>query len=359
MVLYLKNLCLTEKSRIFIPSTLVKRQNVGSKLKNAKTIQSMDALLLLDNHKLILKQIDTPTIKENEVLIDVQVTGIGGSEYLGFNNTGIRPLPNIMGHGITGTTKNGKRIAVYPLISCEKCEYCTGEHSQLCDDWKLIGVQLNGGFAQKVAVPQSAIFEIPDELSWEQSSFIEPFANSVNAWELAQIKPNQTVLVIGAGSLGLGLIACAKDYEHENITILENSQSRKQAAIDMGAKDNNLLILNSFDVVFDTVGSTETRNEAFKLIKKNGKCVFLGFAEPKQVVNFSELIRKQIQIIGSFVYSKEQFEKAIHLSKMTNRKWVENLSFTDVEGQLQSYLSGYFNIVKAALRPNGVESSPE
>jgi threonine dehydrogenase-like Zn-dependent dehydrogenase len=293
------------------------------------------------------------------VLIDVQVAGIGGSEYLGFNNTGIRPLPNIMGHGITGTTKYGKRIAVYPLISCENCEYCNGGHSQLCDDWKLIGVQLNGGFAQKVAVPQKAIFEIPDELSWEQSSFIEPFANSVNAWELAQIKPNQTVLVIGAGSLGLGLLACSKDAEHKYITILENSQSRKQVAIDMGAETDIQLSFNSFDYVFDTVGSTETRNEAFRRVKKNGKCVFLGFAEPKQEINFSELIRKQIQFIGSFVYSTGQFEKAIHLSKLTNRTWVKNLSFTDVEGQFRNYLSGDFNTVKAALRPNGVESYPE
>jgi threonine dehydrogenase-like Zn-dependent dehydrogenase len=325
-------------------------------LKNRKDKTKMDALLLLDNHKLLLKQIDTPTIKENEVLIDVQIAGIGGSEYLGFNNTGFRPLPNIMGHGITGTTKNGKRIAVYPLIGCENCEYCNGEHLQLCDNWKLIGVQLNGGFAQKVTVPEKAVFEIPDELSWEQSSFIEPFANSVNAWELAQIKPNQTVLIIGAGSLGLGLIACAKDSNHNHITIIENAIPRKQAAIDLGAEADKNLSFQYFDFVFDTVGSAETRYEAFRRVKKNGKCVFLGFAEPKQEINFSELIRKQIQFIGSFVYSTGQFEKAIQLSKLTNKEWVKSISFTDVEGQLRSYLSGDFNTIKAVLRPNGVDS---
>lgn len=319
----------------------------------------MDALLLLDNNKLLLKQIDTPIIKENEVLIDVQVAGIGGSEYLGFSNTGIRPLPNIMGHGIVGMTNGGKRVAIYPLIGCENCEYCNAGQLQLCDNWKLIGVQLNGGFAQKVAVPQKAVFEIPNELTWEQSSFIEPFANSVNAWELAQIKSNQTVLVIGAGSLGLGLIACAKDAEHRYIKILENSPSRKQAAIEIGAETYNRLSCGSFDFVFDTVGSTETRIEAFKRVKKNGKCVFLGFAEPKQVINFSELIRNQIQFIGSFVYSTRQFEKAINLTKLTNREWVKNLSFIDVEGQLRSYLSGDFNTVKAVLRPNGMDSYPE
>lgn len=78
----------------------------------------MNSLLLLGNHTLQLKQIDTPIVKADELLIDVLVSGIGGSEYLAFNNTGIRPLPNIMGHGITGTTKENKRVA-YRVISQE------------------------------------------------------------------------------------------------------------------------------------------------------------------------------------------------------------------------------------------------
>jgi 2-desacetyl-2-hydroxyethyl bacteriochlorophyllide A dehydrogenase len=313
----------------------------------------MNALLLLGNHTLVLKQVDVPSVKKNEVLIDVHVSGIGGSEYLGFKNTGIRPLPTIMGHGITGTTKENKRVAIYPLLGCDKCEYCNAGYTQVCDNWKLIGVHLNGGFAQQVVVPQKAVFEIPDALSWEQSAFIEPFANSINAWELAQINSDQSVLVIGAGSLGLGLVACAKDANHQHIAIVEHSNSRKQAAISLGAKINDRLQPRSFDVVFDTVGSTETRNHSFQCVKANGRCIFLGFAEQKNEINFSELIRKQIQLIGSFVYSTKQFEKAILLSMLTNKEWIKNISFAEVEDELRSYLGGDFNTIKAALRPNG------
>jgi threonine dehydrogenase-like Zn-dependent dehydrogenase len=316
----------------------------------------MDALLLIENLQLLLKSIETPLAKDDEVIINVQVTGIGGSEYLGFKNTGIRPLPNIMGHGITGTTEDNKRIAIYPLISCENCEYCTNGYSQLCDNWKLFGVQLNGGFAQKIAIPKKAIFEIPDELSWEQSSFIEPFANSVNAWDLADISSPHSVLVIGAGSLGLGLVACAKDCKHTNITIIENSIPRKQAAIDLGAKIYQDFSPNSYNVVFDTVGLVETRNMAVEMVKKNGKCIFLGFADSKQEINFSTLIRNQIQFIGSFVYSTKQFEKAIRLSMLTNKEWVKNISFTEVEEQLRGYLNGDFNTIKAVLRPNRIDN---
>ena len=314
----------------------------------------MKALLLIENQKFLLKEIELPLIKDNQELINVEVTGIGGSEYLGFKNTGIRPLPNIMGHGITGVTENKKKVAIYPVIGCENCDYCKSGNLQLCDNWNLIGVQLNGGFAQKVIVPKKSIFEIPNELSWEQSSFIEPFANSINAWSLANVNPNQSILVIGAGSLGLGLIACAKESSHKNITVYENSISRKQAAKDLGAKNTDNLELNSYDLVFDTVGSTESRNSTFRFVKKSGKCIFLGFAEPKYEVNFSELIRHQVQVIGSFAYSKKQFKKAIKLSQLTNSKWIKNINFLEVEKELKNYLKGDFNTIKAVLRPNGV-----
>jgi (R,R)-butanediol dehydrogenase/meso-butanediol dehydrogenase/diacetyl reductase len=81
---------------------------------------------------------------------------------------------------------------------------------QLCDEWTLIGVHSDGGFAQKVAVPRESLIELSPELSWEQSAFIEPFANSINAWEISEAQSHNTIAIVGVGSLGLGLVACAK-----------------------------------------------------------------------------------------------------------------------------------------------------
>lgn len=312
----------------------------------------MNALLLLDRHKLELKEIPNPQTSEDEMVVEVQVSGIGGSEYLGYNNTGIRPLPNIMGHSIAGTLPNGKRVVIYPLLGCETCEYCQSGLAQLCDSWKLIGVQLNGGFAQKVSVPKQSIFEIPDSISWEQSSFIEPFANSINAWELSKAELNHSILIIGAGSLGLGLVACASKFNHKNTTIIEQSKPRKLAALELGVKAIDKDFTGLFDIVFDTVGSKITRNLAIGFVKKNGQCVFLGFAEPLQELNFSVFIRKQFNFIGSFVYSRQQFENAIELSKLSNTNWVKNLTFDEVETQLCNYLADNFTVIKAVLRPN-------
>jgi (R,R)-butanediol dehydrogenase/meso-butanediol dehydrogenase/diacetyl reductase len=170
----------------------------------------LKALVLKGKRKLFLEDISTPVVKDGEVLVDVVVAGIGGSEYLGFNHPGIRPLPHIMGHSITGVTINGMRVAIYPLQGCGKCVQCKTKMVQLCDEWTLIGVHSDGGFAQKVAVPRESLIELSPELSWEQSAFIEPFANSINAWEISEAQSHNTIAIVGVGSLGLGLVACAK-----------------------------------------------------------------------------------------------------------------------------------------------------
>jgi len=312
----------------------------------------MKALLLKSKNNLISEFVDNPIPQKNEELIKVEITGIGGSEYLGYKNPGIRSLPNIMGHGISGLTKVGNRVAINPLLGCNSCEYCSRNLIQLCTAWKLIGVQMNGGFAQQITVPSNSIVKIPENISWEQSCFIEPFANSLNAWEIAKINVEDKVLIIGAGGIGLGLVACSRIEKHNKTYILERSINRKNAAYEIGAK-TDFYNENYFDVVFDTVGSHETRKETFRLMKRNGKSVFIGFATAQQEINFSELIRMQYQVAGAFVYSKEQFENAIELVKFTKKEWVKNLNFEEVEEQLIANLNDDFSVIKSALRPNG------
>jgi len=310
----------------------------------------LKALILEDKRILRILELDTPILKDGEVLVDVEVAGIGGSEYLGFNDPGIRSLPNIMGHGITGLTSDGRRVAVNPLQGCSKCAQCTEGLIQLCDSWSLIGVHSNGGFAQQVSVPEDSLYELLDLTTWEQSAFIEPFANSINAWELSKAEVNHTVAIIGAGGLGMGLVACVAGIGCKVIEVSDISESRRLAAKTLGATKAVESLEGEFDVVFDTVGSIEARKMAIQLTKKNGKCIFLGFAAQVHEVNFSELIRQQKHFIGSFVYSKQQFKKAIELAQCTQNEWVKNLSFYEVEPQLRKYLEGAIGAIPKLIQ---------
>jgi (R,R)-butanediol dehydrogenase/meso-butanediol dehydrogenase/diacetyl reductase len=312
----------------------------------------MKALFLEDKLALSIKEIDRPLPSNGEIVIEVEVAGIGGSEYLGFKNPGIRNLPSIMGHGFTGTISDGARVAVNPLKGCGTCSYCLEDYMQLCESWSIIGVQSDGGFTQKVSVPKNSLVKLPDELSWEQSAFIEPFANSIHAWSQSSAAQNSSVGIIGAGGLGLGLVACAYRAQCKIIDVSDLSMPRLMAAKELGASETASELFGAYDVVFDTVGTMETRNNALKLAKKSGTVVFLGFASPSSELNTSELIRHEKHVIGSFVYTQEQFEAAVTLAQRTKGEWVKNIGFHEVEELLNQYLSGDFRVIKAALRPN-------
>ncbi len=312
----------------------------------------LKALLLEGERRLSLLDIDAPVAGPGQVFVDVEVASIGGSEYLGYKNPGIRRLPNIMGHGIAGVTAEGRRVAVNPLQSCGTCDDCLRGRYQLCSSWELIGVQSNGGFAQKVVVPATALVDLPDDLSWEQAAFVEPFANSVNAWELSGADTGDTVAIVGAGGLGLGLVACAAEADCEEIAVADLSSGRLRAATELGANSVSADLTGRYDVVFDTVGSAEARQKAIALTRKSGTCVLLGFATPMLEIDAGDFIRSQKRIVGAFVYSVQHFMNAIQLVRRCRREWVTNLTFLEVEPLLLKYLDGDFSTVKAALRPN-------
>jgi threonine dehydrogenase-like Zn-dependent dehydrogenase len=314
----------------------------------------LKTLMLKEKRVLALHDIKEPEAGDNTQLITVEAVSIGGSEYLGFNNPGIRPLPNIMGHGFTGTTAEGTRVAIYPLSGCGNCQYCSTNQEQLCDEWSLIGVQTDGGFAQKALIPNEQLFKLPEDISWEQSVFIEPFANSINAWEISEASENDSVAIVGAGGLGLGLVSLAHKAGCKNIHVAELSASRINAAKILGATHTAKGLNTTYDIVFDTVGSMETRNQTISSAKKGGKCIFLGFETPELTINMSEIVRHQKDLKGSFVYSRSQFRKAIELAKSCDKDWVKNISFEEVEKILAGFIDGEFNHIKVALRPNNV-----
>ena len=312
----------------------------------------MKALLLKGPGRLDQENFTLPKPGPNEAVIEVEITGLGGSETAALQNPGFRSLPSIMGHGICGVNKEGQRVAIFPLSGCQSCSYCSDSQPQLCNDWKLIGVQRYGGLAEQVIVPEDAVFELPPSLSWEQASFIEPFANAANAWERAQPKPTDSVLIVGAGSVGLGLTAMAWDQGNRTVFVTDLSTSRQAAASELGACRAALSFEGEFDVVFDTVGSEATRSSCINQTRKNGTCVFLGFASQFLDIDVSRIIREQKTLIGSFVFSRDQFKKAMQLARHCRSEWVHNVSWDEVADELVAYARGDFAPVKSAFRPS-------
>ena len=206
-------------------------------------------------------------------------------------------------------------------------------------------------------MPEEALVTLPDDLGWEQAAFVEPFANAVNAWELSGADAGCSVAILGAGGLGLGLVACAAGTGCAQTAVSDLSQTRLDAAAELGAAtcgndtethpEGSYDSYDSYDVVFDTVGSVDSRRRAIDLTRKAGTCVLMGFAAPDLEANAGAFIRSQRRILGAFVYSMTQFQTAVSLAARCKADWVANLSFAEVEPLLQRYLEGDFSTVKS------------
>src|SRR3954464_15768609 len=147
--------------------------------------------------------VDQPKAGPGEVLVQVAACGICGSELHGISKPGFREPPLVMGHEFSGTTPDGRRVTVNPVVSCGSCDLCRLGREQLCRSRAIIGIHRPGAFTSQVAVPESAAHELPEGLWWEQAALIEPLANAVHAWALAGATTDARVGILGAGTIGV------------------------------------------------------------------------------------------------------------------------------------------------------------
>src|SRR5213594_4850604 len=179
----------------------------------------MKARLLSQYRHLELTNFPDPTPSHGEVLIRVAACGICGSDVHGYDGSSGRRIPPIvMGHeaagsiaalgdGVAGFTK-GDRVTFDSTIYCGACSYCCRGEVNLCDHRQVLGVSCSdyrraGAFAEFVAVPSRIVYRLPDSLSFAEAAMLEAVSVAVHAVSLAQISPNSTALVLGAGMIGL------------------------------------------------------------------------------------------------------------------------------------------------------------
>lgn len=149
-----------------------------------------------------MQDVGFPAADDGEVLVNVANVGICGSELHGIADTEFRKPPLIMGHEFAGTTADGRRVVVNPLLSCGHCDQCMAGRDHLCRTRRIVGIHRPGAFAEAVPVPASSVHEIPDSMSFETAAMVEPLANAVHAVALARVEPDARIAVIGAGPIG-------------------------------------------------------------------------------------------------------------------------------------------------------------
>lgn len=293
----------------------------------------MKAQVFRGVNQLSYEDVPTPEVLPDEVLVQVKVVGLCQSDIKKIRYPLYEP-PRIFGHETAGTIaavgskvqdwQVGDRVVVLHHIPCMHCAYCLSDNFSMCQVYKNITTTAGfapsgGGFAEYVKVPghivqNGGLIRIPDDITFEQASFVEPTNCCLKAVKKAQISPGQTVLVTGAGPIGLMFIMLVNAFGARAIAT-DLLQSRIQKALDVGAeaafdaRDPDLAAKVhaltgglGVDVGLLAVPSDKAFFQALDCTRKGGKILF--FAEfPDEVeipINPNILYRREIDLMGSY-----------------------------------------------------------
>ncbi|NET73741.1 MAG: alcohol dehydrogenase catalytic domain-containing protein, partial [Sphaerospermopsis sp. SIO1G2] len=214
----------------------------------------MKAQVFRGVNQLFYEDIPVPELAADEVLVQVRVVGLCQSDIKKIRYPLYEP-PRIFGHETAGTIAAvgaevtgwnvGQRVAVMHHIPCMRCSYCLNENFSMCDVYKNISTTAGfnpsgGGFSEYVKVPghivkNGGLIPIPDNISFEEASFVEPTNCCLKAVKKAQIAPGQTVLITGAGPIGLMFIMLVKHFGAKAIAT-DLLPSRIEKALSVGAE---------------------------------------------------------------------------------------------------------------------------
>jgi len=311
----------------------------------------MEAAYLEKVGKIVIRRIPIPSIEENEVLVRVARCGVCMTDVHMYKGSFPVKMPVILGHEFSGTIekigknvthyanlsgqipiKVGDRVSAIPIINCASCPACLRGKSNLCESAQTIGgageIVNNGAFAQYIKLPSQVLYKLPDNISYTMGAFIEVTACCLHGIDLSRIKEGDSVLLIGAGMVGLLLLELIKLQGPWQIIVSEVISERRKLAKDRGAdfvidpgqtdpvnEVKKITAGEGVDVVIEAVGSPQTTEQAIQMAKKGGLINIFGVADTKafsQIKPF-DIYFRELTMVGTYAVTLDTFDRAAKL----------------------------------------------
>jgi (R,R)-butanediol dehydrogenase/meso-butanediol dehydrogenase/diacetyl reductase len=281
-----------------------------------------------------VKDVPEPRIGPYDVLVRPKYVGICGTDLSAWEY-GMYEGGLIMGHEFTGEVvdvgenvdrwKKGDRVVPNSLIPCGKCTFCTKSRHSLCEDMQMVGISMNGGLAELVALPEVVLHELPDSIDYKTGVFVEPLSIVIRGFKRIDFESGNTVLVLGTGPIGLLSLQFARIKEASDIYAAEINPARLEMAERSGVKaainprkESVSLRIESFtegmgvDLVIECTGAPGPTADAFQLVKRGGTILVLGISEEPVEVDFMTGVLNELNVQFSYLGYAE-FPEAIDL----------------------------------------------
>lgn len=280
----------------------------------------MQAAVLYAPGDLRVEQVPLPVFGPGEVLLEVAVCGVCGSDLDRALRKGSHRVPLILGHEFSGRVRQvgpgvdaswiGALVTVPPLIPCRRCPLCVGGEFGLCTDYSYFGSRVDGAYAPFVTVPEGNLIRVPDSLDPRLAAMADPAAIALHSIWRCEARIGDSVAVAGVGPIGLFAVQLARILGASEVVALDVVPQKLELATRLGATgvfasaDEALAIHpEGFDVVIETTGVNPGEEAAVLLAGRHGRVGFIGI--PNAPVTFSsrafdQILRYELTLLGSW-----------------------------------------------------------
>lgn len=300
----------------------------------------MKASVCYKQNDLRTEDLPIPDISDNEVLIKMLACGLCGTDIQKIRGDSVNK-PAVLGHEVVGEiVKKGQNVDRFELgdrvitaihVPCFTCHYCNKGHYTICEQFRTNNID-PGGFAQFIRIPELHLkhltHKVSDSVTDEEATLIEPIACCLHGLKQADIRPNDSVLIMGAGTIGILHAQLAKIKGANKVIISDMSEFKLQTALKVGCdyainiaeknifeEVNKITHGQSVDVIVIAAGVSSLVSDAINLVRRAGKIiVFSGFDKNKMVnIDASRFFKDEISIIGTYSVTPYEFPEALDL----------------------------------------------
>ncbi len=303
-------------------------------------MEKMKVAMYYNNNDVRIEEMPIPEINDNELLVKIRASGICGSDVMEWYR--IKKAPRVLGHEMSGDIvevgknvkkyKVGDRVFVSHHVPCNNCRYCLNDQYTLCNTLHSTNFY-PGGFAEYLKVPEinvdKGVFLLPKEMSYDEGVFIEPLACVVRGMQIAEMKPGQSVLIIGSGIAGLLQIKLARALDAGRVIATDIDDYRLKTAKKMGAdvsihaKENVPEQVKKHnkgklaDLVVICTGVPSAIKQGLRSVDRGGTILFFAPTEPGVEIPFPlfDLWNKGVTMVSTYAGSPKDIAMAIDLIK--------------------------------------------
>jgi propanol-preferring alcohol dehydrogenase len=304
----------------------------------------MKAILLrAPNTPLVLAEVPDPTPGPGEAVARVHACGAGLTVHHARAGRIDLEYPRILGHEIAGDivavgagvtrVKPGDGVTAYFYLTCGDCRWCRIDRETLCENFRgYVGRAVDGGYAEYIRLPETAFIRIPEALDWrahpaEAGVVCDAIATPLKVTRKARLQPTDTVAVFGAGGgLGVHMLQVARWAHARRVIAVDVAASKRDAChaagadvfVDASPGDVAAQLLDEthgrgIDVAIDFVSSASTLEAAVAALGKGGRLVSLGGHSGRFTANPAEMLRKELELLGSRYASRAEVAESLEL----------------------------------------------